>query len=144
MHNSWNSSTSKSSSKGTGSEDTPKKPGSFKTLGQLIPKNKLPISSSSSDAVKVEQRKEDQLHRRSSSATVESNKEKLKSFKEMISATNRANKNKSPVENGRRRSSLQGDNPPVTPRAQRRLDFHSSNPERTYPFHNANHPYHRK
>jgi hypothetical protein len=120
MHNSWNSSTSKSSSKGTGSEDTPKKPGSFKTLGQLIPKNKLPISSSSSDAVKVEQRKEDRPQRRRSTATAESNKEKLKSFKEMISATNRANKNTSPVENGRRQSSLQGDNPPVTPRAQRR------------------------
>jgi hypothetical protein len=112
-----------SSSRGDGDEDTPKKPRSLKKLGQMIQKNKVQIPSCSCDNTKGEQRKkEDRPHqRRRSTATAASNKEKLKSFKEMISITDQTSKSQTTsLDVGKRRSSLPQDNPPVTPKAQRR------------------------
>lgn len=118
MRSSLHSCNSKASSMG-GHEDTPRKPGSLKKLGKLMQKPKVQRSKSGDDLelMKEKANQDRQTNRRRSTATSESNKEKLKSFKEMIAAS--SNKSKPTPENGRRRSSLQSELPPVTYRTQR-------------------------
>lgn len=121
MRSSLHSANNQQSSKG-GSEDTPRKPGSLKTLGKLMQKTKLQRSKSgdSVDLMREEAKKEPDSRRRRSTATTESNKEKLKSFKEMIASSNRGASKSKPAIRSEKRRSLQSELPPVTPKIQRR------------------------
>ncbi|KAG7359186.1 hypothetical protein IV203_015775 [Nitzschia inconspicua] len=121
MRDSLHSCSSKPSS-GEMNEDVAPKPGSLKSLGKLIHKTKVQKSRSGDDLelMRAEVKKEPQRHARKSTATAESNKEKLKSFKEMIAASNKTSKSKSAPEDKGRRSSLQSEILHNTPRTTRR------------------------
>ncbi|KAG7355144.1 hypothetical protein IV203_004500 [Nitzschia inconspicua] len=121
MRDSLHSCSSKPSS-GEMNEDVAPKPGSLKSLGKLIHKTKVQKSKSGDDLelMRAEVKKEPQRHARKSTATAESNKEKLKSFKEMIAASNKTSKSKSAPEDKGRRSSLQSEILHNTPRITRR------------------------
>ena len=121
MRNSLHSCNSKSSMTEC-SEESSRKRGSLKKLGNLIPKPTIGRAKSDDELLfmQEETKREVSRPRRRSTATSESNKEKLRSFKEMISPAGKATRNKTTVENGRRRSSLQDQLPPVTPKATSR------------------------
>jgi hypothetical protein len=99
------------------SEASSRKRGSLKKLGKLVPKPMTGRSKSGDDlhTMQEEMRRECARPMRRSTATSESNKEKLRSFKEMISQAGKT-KNNTPLEGRRRRSSLQDELPPVTPK----------------------------
>ena len=103
------------------SQESSRKRGSLKKLGKLMPKPKLGRAKSGDDliAMKEETHRESSRPRRRSTATSESNKEKLRSFKAMIKPAGKVSRGSS--DNGRLRSSIsQDDLPPVTPKTVRR------------------------
>ena len=105
-----------------------KKPRSRRNLGRILPKSNGVGRSKSGDELEVMQQKQRTMTKRKSNATSESNKEKLKSFKEMISSTRTS---KSSGTDQQRRASKPWANalPPTHTRPQRTLDMEQKNQE---------------